>query len=302
MKSLCFVTCLLSIARTSGEYTPRVLSQYHCQDISDSECALRDAEFEEQVQDRRQLAESTGTLNLLVLPISWRDRPSGRTLPSTAQLNELWRGEGSSDINPVGSISNWVEVNSHGTLTLNPIVAPWITADNTEVYYADGRAGRPQNPNGIHIYEAIEYALQQLQNQGFDFSPFDQDNNGVLDAVAVIHSGYAAEQGGQDCDNNRGFTDRIQSHYSNAPEQSSGWTGPGGVRLGSYTIQSAYRNLCNANLNVMGIMVHEFIHFFGFPELYDIEKVFSGSYTFVGGLGGYDPMYVLIFQIGMMRI
>ena len=249
---------------------------------------------DEQHEESRLLQRTAvGTLNVLVLPISWSDRPDDRTLPTIEQLDELWNGVGEGENYPSGSISNWTNVNSYGNFVLNAIIAPyWIEADNTEIYYANGNSGKPKDDaNATQVHDAINYALEQLENEGFDFSPFDQDNDGVLDAVAVLHSGYSAEVGLDDCSNGRGYLDRIHSRQGSAPED-SGWSGPNGVRLGLYTISSTFIGACNAKLARLGTTVHEFIHLFGFPELYDVEQAFESSTGNVGGVGGFDPMYV----------
>ena len=304
-----------------GEYQSLARSTCHEWDI---DCLLRDATFDdtdfdakqievmklvdtdlnnvgdEQYEELRQLQRTAvGSFNVLVLPISWSDRPDDRTLPTIEQLEELWNGVGDGENYPSGSISNWTNVNSHGNFILNATIAPfWVTVDNTEVFYANGNSGRPggdtnatQDGNATNVYDAINYALEQLENEGFDFSPFDQDNDGVLDAVAVLHSGYAAELYEDDCSNGRGYLDRIHSHQGYAPED-SGWSGPNGVQLGRYIISSTFIGTCNAKLARLGTTVHEFIHLFGFPELYDVEKVFESTTGSVGGVGGFDPMYV----------
>lgn len=273
-----------------GAYIPRALTRAHCAFMSDEECEIRDRNFADQIHKRRLMVNSIGTLNLLVIPLAWSDNPSSKTLPNIATLDELWNGVGISENIPSGSIANYTFVNSHGKLTLSATVVDWITADNSEVYYAAGRSGRPngKEPGTVQLDDAIYYALEQLQNSGFDFTPFDQDFDGFLDAVAILHSGYAAEMPGADCYTGRESPDRIHSHYSNAEE--GGWVGTGGVRLGSYTFASAFMGVCNANAARIGTITHEFIHLFGMPEMYDVAGPLSDTGCCVGGLGGYDVM------------
>ncbi len=287
-----FAALLSAITLANGAYTPRALTKAHCEFLTDEECEIRDVNFADQVHQRRLVVESLGTLNLLVIPLKWSDTPSSRILPSVADLDELWNGVGVSDIIPSGSIANYTNVNSYGKLTLSATVVDWITADNTEIYYAAGRSGRPNlNEAGtVQLDEAIFIALEQLFQSGFDFLPFDQNFDGVLDAVAILHSGYSAEIGGTDCLTGRTSVDRIHSHYSNSAIDENAWVGPGGVRLGSFTVASAFSGLCDSNIAQIGTMTHEYIHLFGMPEMYDVGGPYSDTGCCVGGLGGYDIM------------
>jgi hypothetical protein len=49
------------------------------------------------------------------------------------------------------------------------------------------------------IHAAIRYALDYLDDRGLiDFSKFDVDGDGYIDAITFVHSGYGAEWGGVD--------------------------------------------------------------------------------------------------------
>lgn len=289
------ILCLLlaAVACIHGKYHLPVTSTVDpCNGLSDDECErlLEQTTTNRQGQERNLLVDSKGTLNILVIPIKWSDTPADRTLPSVDALDELWNGVGVSDNIPSGSIANYTNANSHGNLKLSATVVDWIEADNTELYYAAGRSGIPNGnmPGTVQFEDVIVHALEQLDASGFDFMPFDQDNDVVIDAVAILHSGYAAELGAADCSNGRGRLDRIQSHYAKAgtPKHFGGY----GHMLSSYIVASAFIGSCNANMARLGIIMHETIHLFGMPELYDVGGAYSDSGCCVGGIGGYDIM------------
>jgi len=50
--------------------------------------------------------------------------------------------------------------------------------------------------------ELFTWRLDQLDQSGFDWGPFDADGDGVLDHVVVLHSGYTAETGEIPCHEN----------------------------------------------------------------------------------------------------
>lgn len=47
-------------------------------------------------------------------------------------------------------------------------------------------------------------SLDLLDDQGFDFNPFDQNNKGMMDSIVLLHTDYAAKLGGEDCNKGRG--------------------------------------------------------------------------------------------------
>jgi len=283
--------CLMIFNRCAeGKYQPRALTKEQCENMTDDECERRDRDLMGQNQQRKLVVNSQGFLNILVIPLKWKDTPASRTLPTVETLNELWNGVGVSDNIPSGSIANYTHVNSHGNLKLNATVVDWIEADNTEIYYAAGRSGAPNGnaPGTVQLEDVVFYALQQLANTGFDFTPFDQNNDVIIDAVSVLHSGYASEMGVTDCSNGRGQLDRIHSQEDVAAVPR--YFGPYGYMLGSYTIASAFDGSCHSKLAGIGIITHEFIHLFGMPELYDVAGPYTNSGCCVGGLGAYDIM------------
>lgn len=287
---LCGWALGITAQQAPGQYQPRTLTAEYCEHLSDAECETRDRNFAEQAKKRRLIVESQGALNVLVIPLKWTDTPASRTLPSVEALDELWNGVGVSDNIPSGSIANYTKVNSHGKLTISATVVDWIEADNSELYYAAGRSGRPNGntPGTVQFEQAIFYALEQLEATGFEFMPFDLDNDVVIDAVAILHSGYAAELGEVDCSNGRGKLDRIQSHYAVAGEPR--FFGGYGHMVGSYVVASAFNGACDSDMARIGIIQHETIHLFGIPDLYDTAGPYSDSGCCVGGLGGFDIM------------
>jgi hypothetical protein len=73
-----------------------------------------------------------------------------------------------------------------------------------------------------------------------------------------LHSGYGAEEGGEDCTNGRQYLERIWSH---AFSDSNGWRNEAGTYgVEGYMIASAFDGTCEDKPAVMGIMTHEYLH------------------------------------------
>ena len=127
-----------------------------------------------------------------------------------------------------------------------------------------------------------------MDSSGFDFSRFDVNGDYVIDVTAVLHSGYAAEYGGSDCNTGATSLDRIQSFASSATYNT--WVSTSGYSLGNFFITSGLEGLCNFVPAKVGTMIHEFLHTFGLPDLYDKRGKYNNNPSSVGGIAGYDVM------------
>lgn len=93
-------------------------------------------------------------------------------------------------------------------------------------------------------------ALTILETQhNFDFSAYDQDDNGALDGFGVLHSGYGAEFGKTDC-NGVVDTSRIWSHKGGMDWSSS----DGDVVVDRYYVSSSLRGKCGAKIVRIGVL------------------------------------------------
>jgi M6 family metalloprotease-like protein len=83
------------------------------------------------------------------------------------------------------------EVNSRGLYRIEATVIDWITAEETDQYYSQGQRGI--------VRESQQMAWNALDNldsrPDWDWSKFDLDNNGDIDSLVIIHSGYGALEG-----------------------------------------------------------------------------------------------------------
>ena len=216
---------------------------------------------------------SPGSLKNLVVMIRFADH-TGRPLPTNSDLNVLFNATGGDPVlAPTGSVRDVYLENSYGLLTIDSTVYGWIDVPGTEAYYADGESGSSR------LWDALKYALDQI-DQTLDFGTFDNDNNGYVDGIAFIHSGYGAEWGGTDS-YGAGTNDRIWSHkWAIQPS----WVSQEGVRVYDYHISPGVWGTAGSDIGRIGVICHETGHFLGLPDLYDIDLP-SGS-----GIGSWGMM------------
>ena len=201
---------------------------------------------------------------------------------------------GHATLAPTGSVKDYYTEVSYGTMTLNSTVIAWVTLPQTEAYYANNSCGIgkvnpigafPQNAQGM-VRDALA-AADGLVN----FGDFDTDNNGYVDAITIIHSGYAAETGGA------GYLGRIWSH------RWSLWQAPGGqftsadvngngvnVKVYDYHTEAALWDTSGTGILRVGVVAHETGHYFGLPDLYDTDGSSRGigSYCLMANSWGFD--------------
>lgn len=239
-------------------------------------------------------AAVTGTFKNLVIMLRFSDH-AGRTLPSGSDVETLFNAPGGDfQLAPTGSVRDVFIENSYGQLVLDSTVVGWIDLPNTELYYADGVSG-----TSSRIWEALTYALDQVDTL-IDFNDYDEDNDGFIDSIAFIHSGYGAEWGGTDAAG-AVMADRIWSHRwaIQLPPLNSPWTSsdnngaipPQKVKVFDYHISPGLWGLAGTSIGRIGVIAHETGHFFGLPDLYDTDGSPGegiGSWGLMANAWGFD--------------
>ncbi|CAB9506586.1 Immune inhibitor A peptidase M6 [Seminavis robusta] len=221
---------------------------------------------------------ATGVVRVLVLLLQFTDHVD-RPLLDPAIYDAIWTGKDKSPLIPSGSVKEWFRQNSYGLYEIEPVIVPWTLSDNSELYYSFGSSGLVPD-----FQQAFWPALDKLDQEGIDWSLYDADGDGRLDAVTVLHTGYAAELKGVDCNSDRDYSNRIWSHAF-ADSLNSWYSRSGLYRVGGYMIASAYRDTCKFEPARIGTMTHEFLHTLGLVDLYDGQAARVGR-----GTGGFDIM------------
>lgn len=144
-------------------------------------------------------------------------------------------------------------------VTVNmPSSLGWRTAPQTYAYYVNNAQGLGAYPNNSQkLVEDLVDQIDPLVN----FTQYDNDSDGYVDVLMVVHSGRGAEFTGSNAD--------IWSHkWAISPRLKDG------VRIFDYTVQPEYWT--NPGDMTIGVYAHELLHGFGLPDLYDTDNSSNG--------------------------
>jgi M6 family metalloprotease-like protein len=274
-------------------YEPLHFSQEHCRHLTEDDCRTEDETIGHAKRrlHGRHLSPSIGdNIRILVILVRFSDHES-RVLPPREYIEELFNGDGVSDINVVGSIKEYLRYASLGKYRVQFDVRDWHTAPNTEAYYSFGQSGLVGN---VKIQEMFSAALDAAQASGVNWVDGYISDWGIINHLVVIHSGYAAESGPKNpCLSNEPPNNRIWSQgTASSPE---GWQSPDFYQVNGFAIGSAFQPpSCNGNdvqaeFLHMGVIQHEYLHGFGLYDMYDQDKDESDKLA-IGGLGRFDIM------------
>jgi M6 family metalloprotease-like protein len=204
----------------------------------------------------------TGTVKNLVILCKFSDHTFGVHTRDAGDYNILFNQTGGDPtLAPSGSVKDLFLQNSYNVMTLQSTITAWVTLPNTEAYYANGQNGFGAYPQNAQ--KMVEDALN-LADPLVDFSQFDDNADGIIDLLTVIHSGYGSEAGGAG----------IWSHTWGL---ASTWTSAEGISVDTYHTEPALNGGGGNNIVSVGIIAHETGHaLLGLPDLYDTDGSGNG--------------------------
>ncbi len=226
-----------------------------------------------------QAVPPSGTVKNLVILCMFSDHTLGVHTRDPNDYDILFNQIGGDPaLAPTGSVKDLYLENSYGQMMLQSTVVGWVILPNTEAYYANGKDGTGTYP--LNAQKMVEDALY-LVDPLVDFSQLDDDGDGYIDAIDIIHSGYGAETGG-------GGGDWIWSHRWSVPFPY--WTSSEGVKVKNYHTEPALWGTSGTSIVRFGVIAHETGHFFGLPDLYDTDQSGEGigSWGMMANSWGFD--------------
>jgi immune inhibitor A len=197
-----------------------------------------------------QRAPLRGNVRVIVVLADFTDK---RFEVDTSRFDELFFSTGSI---PTGSVTEYYADVTGGLVTISGQVVGPFTMPQTLAWYANGNYGIGK-PTGDPRANILAQDAAKAANASVDFSLYDNDGNGYVDAFIVVHAGEGGEETGDSGD--------IWSHKWVLPEEYDA----DGTKIYAYlTIPE------NAKL---GVAAHELGHLlFGFPDLYDTDYTSEG--------------------------
>ena len=176
-----------------------------------------------------------------------------------------------------GSFRDFYQEISYGQFLPVSEVTNWITAPHHHDYYAYS------DPNGYnHVKELVRAMVDSMEASGFDWALYDNDGDGYVDALNLLHQGAGAEQGDHS---------NIWSHKWSLGSLAVQYDG---VTINSYTMNPEIQS---GQIVAIGVLSHEFGHALGLPDLYDTDysSTGAGKLALMGsgswGTSGNSPWY-----------
>jgi immune inhibitor A len=197
----------------------------------------------------------SGSFKALAILVTFSDKPAQVTAGFFDSLLFVQRS---------GSMRDYYKAVSYNTLDIVTVNLPsslgWSSAPNAYAYYVNNNYGMGSYPkNSQKLVEDIV----ALVDPYVDFSQYDNDGDGFVDALFIVHAGAGAEF--------TGATTDVWSHAwvtQNVPHVD-------GVSVLHYSIEPEYWQ--TARDMTIGVYAHELGHAaFGLPDLYDRDYTSEG--------------------------
>lgn len=178
---------------------------------------------------------------------------------------------------------------SGGTIVKNQNSVAYLRLPHPVTYYADGDSGRnvgnfPRDLGGV-----FHHTMQALDDKGFDFSPYVDNETGFVQNIIIIFAGRSSVESG-DVNTLQPTGSTIDFQLSKGYGETSG-----GYKYADFTICPEKELGGQATI---GVCVHEHGHSLGLPDLYDLAVEFSGvgryslmAYGTFGGSDGSSPAH-----------
>jgi len=220
-------------------------------------CAPSAHPFHNAAKFRKNLAQGiqvVDTIGIILILVDFSDNtwPSGGAAVTPTMFDSLLFSDRDTDpvYMPTGSMHDFYLENSYGQFFIQGQIFGWFRAPNTYAYYEGGDDGL-----NSRVRNLVRDCVLKADSAGADFSDFDHDGDGFCDGVLVAHAGAGAETGAFG----------IWSHA---------WTIPSPLNLDGVTVSNYNINpeeSSGGGPSTIGVFCHEYGHFLGLPDLYDID-------------------------------
>ena len=209
---------------------------------------------------------SSGTVKIPVILVQYSSA-SFNGASSAEFYSALLNGSSASDI----SVRKYYSDMSNGKLIMQFDIYGPYTASDTSAHYGENDVNGNDKYPGQLVNEAVNGLIAD-KDSAVDFGIYDNDNNGTVDAVIVIHCGAGEETPA-------GGSNDIWSHQwdlagANKIGDGDGTVEADDVLFNVYTIQPEFT--ASAGDSTVGVFCHELGHVLGLQDLYDTTGATNG--------------------------
>lgn len=209
---------------------------------------------------------ASGTKKFLVILIRAKDVASAY---DSTKFQDLLFSKGT---HPTGSLRDYFAEVSNNKFDVQGDVFGFYTASQSYSYYTDEGAGIDVWREGKNVYpnnaaKLVEEAVDAAEGAGVNFADYDNDKDGEVEGVWIVHQGVGAEGTSSHTD--------IWSHKWDIVSGGGTARTYDGVRINNYIMQPETN--AKGGLIEIGVFCHEFGHLLGLPELYDTDYSSCGN-------------------------
>ncbi|KAL3930060.1 MAG: hypothetical protein SGBAC_011935, partial [Bacillariaceae sp.] len=225
------------------------------------------------------------TIKVLVLLVQWANHADRALIPK-ADIETMWNGPRDPNTAPGEFVATYIESNSYDKYTIEATVIDWYPMTVTEEDASNGRMGNSLDGQP-DIEDVLLPVLEAAVAGGIDLDEYNRDGDRYVKGIVFMHSGYAGENGGTDCETGADYLNRIQSKSWGADEAIAGTN----LFLSTMVTVSVYRGTCDLEIQRIGVVIHEWMHAeFGLEDFYDTGGRYNGSTQATGGIGAFGIM------------
>ena len=241
--------------------------------------------------------KATVNLRTIVIPVQFRDRKFTVPTPRAAIYN-LFNQQYYSENGATGSVLDWFRDNlgTYGNFSFE--VCDVVTLPENAAWYGANTNGETDG----NLKQLVVQACQAADAAGVDFSRYDFDGDGYVDNVFLLFAGHNEAEGGGD--------DTLWPQSWNIADQ--GLT-IDGHRISNFSLYSEYSGPSGYQFAGIGTICHEYCHFLGLQDLYDVNDDKEGACNGLFGTlsvmdqgnynnGGKTPPYLTIFERQMLGL
>ena len=238
-------------------------------------------------------------LRTIVIPVQFRDRRFTVPSPRSAIYN-LFNQQYYSENGATGSVLDWFRDNlgSNGNLSFD--VCDVVTLPENADWYGANADGETD----CNLKQLVVQACRAADAAGVDFSRYDFDGDGYVDNVFLLFAGHNEAEGGGD--------NTLWPQSWNIADQNLTIDG---LRISNFSLYSEYTGPSGYEFAGIGTICHEYCHFLGLYDLYDVNDNQEGQSNGLFGTlsvmdqgnynnGGKTPPYLTIFErqmLGLLR-